>query len=90
MLSFLNTNNMLENYAYNSILDELNKNNISPLMSLLSIVYWLKLIIHLLIFELICIKVSTLSFRRTRNVPYQKTQNNELFFIILSAGKNYF
>ena len=27
MLSFLNTNNMLENYAYNSILDELNKNN---------------------------------------------------------------
>lgn len=41
MLSFLNTNNMLENYAYNSILDELNKNNISPLKSLLSIGYWL-------------------------------------------------
>jgi hypothetical protein len=39
MLSFLNTNNMLENYAYDSILDELNKNNISPLKPLLSIGY---------------------------------------------------
>ena len=55
MLSFLNTNNMLENYAYNSILDELNKNN------KVFIIYWLLMLNWFSINSIVLAKINNTS-----------------------------